>query len=228
MIPYNQTTSKITNTESFRLKSCIRRPSDSIDKRFCFDIVPDDRPSVTYTLQAQSADDRQLWLEALDGTEPPYAAVPGGKLSNASTTFLDESGFQFMSSCLAALESRGLEDQGMYRVVGVASKVTKLMTMGLDRRRADSLNLEDNIEWETKTVTSSIKTFLRNLPEPLLTFSLYSQFIEAGKCENYSVRMGKVRLYLSSRSVFTTSFLFRFIVWSSSCPIPITGCWRCC
>ena len=52
----------------------------------------------------------------------------------------------------------------MYRVVGVASKVTKLMTMGLDRRKADQINLEDNIEWETKTLTSSIKTFLRNLP----------------------------------------------------------------
>ena len=63
MIPYNQTTSKITNTESFRLKSCTRRPADSIDKRFCFDIVPEDRPSVTYTLQAQSEDDRQLWME---------------------------------------------------------------------------------------------------------------------------------------------------------------------
>ena len=164
MIPYNQTTSKITNTESFRLKSCIRRPADSIDKRFCFDIVPDDRPTVTYTLQAQSEDDRQLWLEALDGTEPPYAAAPGGKLSNANQTFLDESGFNFMQSCLGALESRGLEDQGLYRVVGVASKVTKLMTVGLDRKRCDNLNLEDNIEWETKTVTSSIKTFLRNLP----------------------------------------------------------------
>ena len=89
---------------------------------------------------------------------------PSGKLSNASTTFLDEAGFGFMSSCLGALESRGLEDQGMYRVVGVASKVTKLMTMGLDRRRAEQLNLQDNIEWETKTVTSAIKTFLRNLP----------------------------------------------------------------
>ena len=164
MIPYNQTTSKITNTESFRLKSCIRRPADSIDKRFCFDIIPDDRPSVTYTLQAQSEDDRQLWLEALDGTEPPYAAVPGGKLSNANQTFLDESGFNFMQNCLGALEARGLEDQGMYRVVGVASKVTKLMTTGLDKRRIDQLNLEDNIEWETKTVTSAIKTFLRNLP----------------------------------------------------------------
>ena len=46
----------------------------------------------------------------------------------------------------------------------MASKVTKLMTMGLDRRRSEQLNLEDNIEWETKTVTSAIKTFLRNLP----------------------------------------------------------------
>lgn len=69
MIPYNQTTSKITNTESFRLKSCTRRPADSIDKRFCFDIVPEDRPSVTYTLQAQSEDDRQLWMEVNRGQD---------------------------------------------------------------------------------------------------------------------------------------------------------------
>ena len=65
---------------------------------------------------------------------------------------------------MGALENRGFEDQGMYRVVGVASKVTKLLTMGLDRRKVDQLNLEDNIEWETKTITSSVKTFLRNLP----------------------------------------------------------------
>jgi len=192
MIPYNQTTSKITNTESFRLKSCVRRPAESIDKRFCFDIIPEEKPSVTYTLQAQSEEDRGLWLEALDGTEPPYAHTPGGKLSKANQTFLDESGFHFIQDCIAALESRGLEDQGMYRVVGVASKVTKLMTMGLDRRKADQINLEDNIEWETKTLTSSIKTFLRNLPEPLLTFSFYTKFIEAGKCENYNRRLNQV------------------------------------
>ena len=27
-----------------------------------------------------------------------------------------------------------------------------------------------------------------------MTFSLYSQLIEAGKCENYTVRLGKVRI----------------------------------
>ena len=86
-----------------------------------------------------------------------------------------------MEDCLSGLENRGLEDQGMYRVVGVGSKVrllqkkekfvlmsntkvTKLLTMGLDRRKAAQLNLDDAIEWETKTITSAVKTFFRNLP----------------------------------------------------------------
>ena len=43
MIPYNQATGKMMSTESFRLKTCTRRISDSIDKRFCFDITPEDR-----------------------------------------------------------------------------------------------------------------------------------------------------------------------------------------
>ena len=57
-----------------------------------------------------------------------YAHTPGGKPSNANQTFLDESGFSFVQDCLAGLENRGLEDQGMYRVVGVGSKVTKKQT----------------------------------------------------------------------------------------------------
>ena len=75
----------------------------------------------------------------------------------------------------------------MYRVVGVGSKVrllqkkivlmsnskvTKLLTMGLDRRKAAQLNLDDAIEWETKTITSAVKTFFRNLPGIFLIFSL--------------------------------------------------------
>ena len=101
-----QTTAKIVSNETFQLKSCIRRVSDStIDKRFCFDIIPEDRPSVTYTLQAQSEEDRGLWMEALDGTEPPYAHTPGGKLSNANQTFLDESGFHFIQVGLGPTSS---------------------------------------------------------------------------------------------------------------------------
>jgi len=192
MIPYNQRDAKITNTESFKLKACMRKAADAIDKRFCFDIIPEDRPNVVYTLQAQSEEDRLLWMEALDGTEPMYAHTPGGKPSNANQTFLDESGFTFVQDCILGLENRGLEDQGMYRVVGVGSKVTKLLTMGLDRRKADRINLDDVIEWETKTVTSAVKTFFRNLPEPIMTFSLHSRFIEAAKCDSYDRRFAQI------------------------------------
>ena len=35
----------------------------------------------------------------------------------------------------------GLEEEGLYRVVGVASKVTKLLNSGLDKRKLEKLNL---------------------------------------------------------------------------------------
>ena len=70
-----------------------------------------------------------------------------------------------------------MEDQGLYRLVGVSSKVSKLLTMGLDRRKVEKLNLEDRLEWENKTITSAIKTYLRQLPEPLMSFRYHTAFI---------------------------------------------------
>ena len=68
---------------------------------------------------------------------------------------------------------------GIYRVVGVASKVTKCLSAGLDKKKSEKLNFEDPMEWESKTITSAAKTFLRNLPEPLMTFRMHSSFIAA-------------------------------------------------
>uniref|UniRef100_A0A671KPA7 Rho GTPase-activating protein 42 n=1 Tax=Sinocyclocheilus anshuiensis TaxID=1608454 RepID=A0A671KPA7_9TELE len=53
------------------LKSCIRRRTDSIDKRFCFDIEVVERHGII-TLQALSESNRRLWMEAMDGKEPKY------------------------------------------------------------------------------------------------------------------------------------------------------------
>ena len=64
-------------------------------------------------------------------------------------------------------------------MVGVASKVTKCLSAGLDKKKSEKLNFEDPMEWETKTITSAAKTFLRNLPEPLMTFRMHSSFIAA-------------------------------------------------
>ena len=94
-------------------------------------------------------------------------------------TFLDESGFNFIGQCFQTLENRGLDDEGLYREVGVASKVTKLLSGGLDKKKLVKINLDDPIEWDTKTITSAAKNYLRNLPEPLMTFQMHTNFIAA-------------------------------------------------
>ena len=126
--------------------------------------------------------------------------------------------------------------------------MTKLLTMGLDRRKANQLNLDDAIEWETKTITSAVKTFFRNLPgrlslqkfliylgvcdilfisEPIMTFSLHSRFIEAAKCDSYSRRLSQVPPRTPpNRELFFMSLHLRSTGWYSSCLPPIRGCLR--
>ena len=54
----------------------------------------------------------------------------------------------------------------------------------------------------SSTYSNKSNQYTFYISEPLLTFSLYSQFIEAGKCENYSVRLGKVNnKYIASSYV---------------------------
>uniref|UniRef100_A0A671WRG4 Rho GTPase activating protein 42a n=1 Tax=Sparus aurata TaxID=8175 RepID=A0A671WRG4_SPAAU len=93
--------------EMFRLRSCVRRKRDSIDKRFCFDIEVVERHGVI-TLQALSEANRRLWMEAMDGKEP---------------------------KCIELVETRGLTTLGLYRTGGVNSKVQRLMTSVFGKKR---------------------------------------------------------------------------------------------
>ncbi|XP_013413273.1 rho GTPase-activating protein 26 isoform X2 [Lingula anatina] len=186
MIPFNpvQNAKLPSSTETMVLTSCVRRATDSIDKRFCFDITAQDRQG-TYTLQALSEEDRSLWLDAMDGREPIYL-MPKQKVEESS---LDDTGFLFIQRCIDAIEARGLEDQGLYRVVGVNSKVTKLAQMGLDRRKLDKLNLDDE---EIKTITSALKNYFRSLPEPIMTFKQHTQLLAAAKLEQKKDRVREI------------------------------------
>lgn len=68
------------------IKSCTRRMTESIEKRFCFDVIPKEpRLVMLYTLQALSEEDRRLWLDAMDGKEPVTASttnVPAANIRN--------------------------------------------------------------------------------------------------------------------------------------------------
>ncbi|XP_076835628.1 rho GTPase-activating protein 42 isoform X2 [Brachyhypopomus gauderio] len=172
--------------EIFKLKSCIRRRTDSIDKRFCFDIEVLERHGII-TLQALSESNRRLWMEAMDGKEPIYT-LPA-LLSKKEETFLNEAGFNFVRKCIHLVETRGIQTMGLYRIGGVNSKVQRLMTSVFAAKAPADMDLDPDT-WDNKTITSGLKNYIRCLAEPLLTYRLHKDFIMAVKSDdqNYRVR----------------------------------------
>uniref|UniRef100_A0AAY4ES40 Rho GTPase-activating protein 26 n=1 Tax=Denticeps clupeoides TaxID=299321 RepID=A0AAY4ES40_9TELE len=176
--------------ESFILKSCTRRKTDSIEKRFCFDVEAVDRPGVI-TMQALSEEDRRLWMEAMDGREPVSFLNFVQKIDTQGLVQLDVTGFNVMKKFIYAVETRGIDEQGLYRIVGVNSRVQKLLGLAMDPKTCADVELEGQ-EWEIKTITSAIKHYLRMLPAPLMTYQYQRSFIKAAKLDNPEARAAEI------------------------------------
>ncbi|XP_009889995.1 PREDICTED: rho GTPase-activating protein 9, partial [Charadrius vociferus] len=103
---------------------------------------------------------------------------------------------RFVRLCVEAVEERGLDVDGIYRVNGNLSVIQKLR-FAVDRERAvtsdgryvfpeqlcqeERLSLADP-EWsDVHVVTGALKLFFRELPEPLVPYGLFDAFIEAVK-----------------------------------------------
>uniref|UniRef100_A0A8C4W6G2 Rho GTPase-activating protein 42 n=1 Tax=Gopherus evgoodei TaxID=1825980 RepID=A0A8C4W6G2_9SAUR len=177
-----------SSPEIFKLKSCIRRKTDSIDKRFCFDIEVAERHGII-TLQAFSESNRKLWLEAMDGKEPIYT-LPA-IISKKEEMFLNEAGFNFVRKCILAVETRGITILGLYRIGGVNSKVQKLMNTIFSPKSPPDMDIDMDV-WDNKTITSGLKNYLRCLTEPLMTFKLHKDFIVAVKSDDQNYRVEAV------------------------------------
>uniref|UniRef100_A0A8C3FXM8 Rho GTPase-activating protein 26 n=1 Tax=Cyclopterus lumpus TaxID=8103 RepID=A0A8C3FXM8_CYCLU len=176
---------KTGEEESFTLKSCTRRKTDSIEKRFCFDVEAVDRTGVI-TMQALSEEDRRLWMEAMDGREPVYNLNRDSQAEGLAQ--LDVIGFNVMKKFIHAVETRGIDDQGLYRIVGVSSRVQKLLGFAMDPKTCADVELE-NSEWEIKTITSAIKHYLSLMSSPVF-FSLSLSF--SPELDNQEARVTEI------------------------------------
>ncbi|KAG7460288.1 hypothetical protein MATL_G00219790 [Megalops atlanticus] len=78
--------------------------------------------------------------------------------------------------CTAEIESRALTVQGVYRVSGSKPRIQKLCQAF--ETQGDQVDLSDVSPHD---ITSILKHFFKELPEPLLTFDLYHEFIALGK-----------------------------------------------
>ncbi|XP_015790972.1 rho GTPase-activating protein 29-like [Tetranychus urticae] len=78
--------------------------------------------------------------------------------------------------CVTELEKRGKCVKGLYRVSGVKSRVDKLC-----RSFEKGTEVGDLSDVHPNVIANVLKLYLRQLPEPLMTFKAYSEFIRIAK-----------------------------------------------
>ncbi|CAH8557572.1 unnamed protein product, partial [Schistosoma bovis] len=179
LTPYTQYQDNDNNTEILNVISCRRRSNDSIDRRWCFDIEVSKR-STPLTLQAQCLDDLHEWLLVMDGKEPIYEDRRVC-LHESDNIQLNDKSYEFLLNLIHAIEKNGIQVEGIYRTCGVKSKVASLIKQALSPSGISKTTLSN---YELCVLTGALKSFIRQLETPIMTFQLHDSFMSAMKRDN--------------------------------------------
>ncbi|XP_041743293.1 rho GTPase-activating protein 15 isoform X2 [Coregonus clupeaformis] len=114
---------------------------------------------------------------------------------------------RFVRLCTEAVERRGLETDGIYRVSGNLAVIQKLRFL-VNHERAvttdgrymfpaelvqEKLNL-DQSEWEDiHVITGALKLFFRELPEPLVPYGFFTDILETVKMSDYLDKVDRLK-----------------------------------
>ncbi|KAI8885416.1 hypothetical protein K501DRAFT_322491 [Backusella circina FSU 941] len=99
-----------------------------------------------------------------------------------------------VDKCTSEIERRGLEEVGIYRVAGTGSVVSELKTEF--NKNVDKVDLSDPAWADINVIADALKQFLRELPEPLLTYTYYDEFINASASEDHDERIYLIKKVL--------------------------------
>ncbi|OBZ83191.1 Beta-chimaerin [Choanephora cucurbitarum] len=94
----------------------------------------------------------------------------------------------FLTKCVEAIESSGLKTEGLYRVSGTGTHIQRLKN-SFDRDCAAVDLSTDEGTADINNVTSLLKLWFRELPDPLFPRSSYQHFMNAAKIENERMRV---------------------------------------
>uniref|UniRef100_A0A8C1P5G5 Rho GTPase activating protein 9 n=1 Tax=Cyprinus carpio TaxID=7962 RepID=A0A8C1P5G5_CYPCA len=101
---------------------------------------------------------------------------------------------QFVRKCTDAVERRGLETDGIYRVSGNLAVIQKLR-FSVNHERLDL----DDPQWEDiHVITGALKLFFRELPEPLVPYGFFHDVVETVKTSEYLDKVDRLKLLVLS------------------------------
>ncbi|XP_039971853.1 rho GTPase-activating protein 15 isoform X2 [Xiphias gladius] len=97
---------------------------------------------------------------------------------------------RFVRLCTQAVEKRGLDTDGIYRVSGNLAVIQKLRFLV---NHEEKLNLEES-EWEDiHVITGALKLFFRELPEPLVPYGFFTDIVETVKMSDYMDKVDRLK-----------------------------------
>ncbi|RIA88874.1 hypothetical protein C1645_739054 [Glomus cerebriforme] len=96
-----------------------------------------------------------------------------------------------VQKCIKAVEIRGMDYEGIYRKVGGALQVRAIISAF---EKGEEIDLDDpDLINDISAVTSVFKQYLRELPNPLFTYELYSSFLDLVHMPNNEEKIEKFR-----------------------------------
>lgn len=98
---------------------------------------------------------------------------------------------QVVEDLMTAIELKGLYTEGLYRKSGISSKITEL------KNRLDSDKKPDLDSTPVHVLTGVLKSFFREMPEPLMTFELYDDFLWASTTTDPQERVQAIYSHIS-------------------------------
>lgn len=120
----------------------------------------------------------------------------------------------FVDDCISAMKQMDMSVEGIFRKNGNIRRLKEL-TDAIDRDDSNVNFSDDN----AVQLAALLKKFLRDLPDPLLTFKLYHLFIASQRVENDAARRKTLHLIcclLPKAHRDTMEVLFVFLKWVAS------------
>ncbi|XP_029962453.1 rho GTPase-activating protein 22 isoform X1 [Salarias fasciatus] len=171
--------------------------------RHLFEIVPGgagekDRTGVShesFLLMASSQSDMEDWVRAI--RRAIWAPLGGGIFGqHLEETMLYEAqcGPQrlvpvLVEQCVCFIREHGLKEEGLFRAPGQTNHVRELQD-AFDRGEKPVFDSSTDVH----TVASLLKLYIRELPEPIIPFSKYTQFLSCAQLLTKDKEMAVVEL----------------------------------
>uniref|UniRef100_A0A8C1TTD6 SH3-domain binding protein 1 n=1 Tax=Cyprinus carpio TaxID=7962 RepID=A0A8C1TTD6_CYPCA len=96
-----------------------------------------------------------------------------------------------IEECVGMLLRTGLREEGLFRLAAAASVVKKLKSC-LDSGTVD----HNEFSFDPHAVAGALKCYLRELPEPLMTFELYNEWFKAAAEKETDEKLKQLRTVL--------------------------------